>query len=550
LLTGQQSSLNYKAAFNDYCRYLYLLRDYWSSAGIILLFMFLALSLQFPTPFIVRHVFDVVLPSEDMSTFFYLSLLLIVIASGKTLANLASDRILAKNREKVGKYIRGILFNKLYASEIGFFDGHQAGYIKSRIDEDVDQVDSMLYENIPNLVIQVLTFCGGLIVCFMISKLLTLIVLALIIPYVFSFHFFTKKIYSLTQENHEIWAMFQGFIVEFIGKISLLKIFSGVKPATKEFEDQLSSPLQSNKKVEFMQANFEATMSLISAIVPLCVLLVGVIETMHGRFSVGGIIAFSSAMSYLFGPTSTLVGMNINASRALVSVRRIFEILDLPEETSSFGDRHLNKVECIEFRDVGYLYEEKRGLDSISFEINHGQSMCILGSSGAGKSTIGYLLTGLRIATSGSILINNEPIQNYKLKDLRKRIGYVPQEPLLFSGTVEENLYLDKSSFDLNNLLETVMLKQWVDGLPNGLKTQIHESGVGLSGGEKQRLALARAILTKPDILFLDEVTSALDQETEFIILDNLLKLEWKPILICITHRAELSQKFTKIINV
>lgn len=541
--------MEYREVLAHYGRYLHFLRPFWGGAAIVLFFMVLSLAVQFPTPLIVRHIFDVVLPDKDISAFFVFAGILLGIALGKTISGLLSDRILANYRERAAMFTRTKLFDHVLGAKMAFFDQHQAGYIKSRIDEDVDQVDSMLYENIPNLVIQILTFVGGLVICLMISKLLTTVVLVSIIPYVLIFHHFTGRIYKLTMDNHEAWAHFQGFVVELVGKVSLIKLFSGIGPANDAFRDACKKPLASNKDIELEQASFEAAMNLITALIPLLVLLLGIIEAIYGRFTTGGIIAFSSSMTYLFGPTTILVNMNVNLSKSLVSAKRIFEIMDLPRESLAFGNNELKQVDSISFKDTAFYYSENRGLDRISFTVKRGQSLCVIGASGAGKSTLGYLLTGLRLPSSGSVCVNNQPIHSFSLESLRAKIGYVPQEPLLFSGSIRDNLYLENSEISEDELLRMAMLETWVGSLPEGLDTYIHENGVGLSGGEKQRIALARALAVKPDILFLDEVTSALDPENETKVLGNLLGLPWQPAMICITHRQSLANQFDQVVQ-
>lgn len=517
--------------------------------ALVLTLMLCSLALQFPTPLIVRKIFDVVLPAKDAHKFLFWAFVLLGISIGRIITNLYTARLLAKNRSEVSLHVREIIFNKILNARMDFFDHNKVGYTKSRIDEDVDQVDSMIYEAIPNLVIQTITFLGGLVICWLISPTLTIVVLASIAPYFIAFNYYSRKTYSLTLVNQETWATFQGFIVEYLTKIPLLKILMGMKPVRKEFQASIVPALMSNRKIEETQAHFEAVMGLLTAIIPLLVLLVGILQTIELKFTVGGIIAFNTAMQNIYGPTTTLVHMNINSSKTLACLSRIFKILDLPEEQDAFGTKHIEQLYSIEFKEAELLYDGERGMKPISLTVKKGNSLCIIGVSGSGKSTLGHLLVGLRTPTRGSVLVNGLDHREYDIRSLRKIIGYVPQETLLFSGTIRDNLFFENSKIGANELVKIAQLEPWISSLPKGFETRIQDTSMGVSGGERQRLAIARALTSKPDLLILDEITSALDPENEERVFRNILQLPWKPMVICITHRREFTTLFDQVIE-
>jgi len=337
--------------------------------------------------------------------------------------------------------------------------------------------------------------------------------------------------------------------------IRIFKSHDRTDHATNRFSNSLTEAVSSTREIEYTQASFNAIAGLITSFAPLAVLLIGVLEIMHERLTVGGLIAFSANVLYLFGPIRELVSFNIGMNASLAAAKRVFQIYDLVEEARAFGGKSLSSIKHIQFNDTSCIFQKEnlRGLKKVDFALNKGELLCIIGKTGTGKSTIGNLLFGFNMPTGGEIMVNAEPYQRFRLADIRRNIGYVAQEPALISGSILDNLRLarpEAKEEEINEVLTLCLLNDWIKGLPAGVHTHIHEAGVGVSGGEKQRIALAQTLLRQTDVLVLDEAASALDPHTAKTIFNNLVSLSWQPAIINITHRHSQITLFDKVVEV
>jgi ABC-type bacteriocin/lantibiotic exporter with double-glycine peptidase domain len=544
----------YYEIYTTYLRFLQFLKPYWKAGVITGFLMLLTVLLQLPTPLLTKYLIDNIVPAQNLKLLNIFALLLVLIIVLNNVISYLESYMLVTYRNKVEFDIRKQLFQKILLAKQSYLDKQKTGYVDSRIDSDVNAVGNLFMETLLDLIIDMLTFIVGVGLLFYLNKILAIVSLLSLPLFIISFHVFSKKLNSLMEFNQEKWAELRGSTVEYITQTKTIKAFNKVELIYKLFVESLKDAIKSNKTLELYNVISGIAIGLTGALLPLFVLWYGIRQIILGYFTLGGFIAFNTCIGYLYGPVQNFVSLNIDLHSAIAAAKRIFEIIDLPEENVGFGINTLEQVTSIRFEDVTYYYntKEKRGIRGISFNLYKGKTLAIVGETGKGKSTIAKLILGFDLPKQGKILINNISYVNYSLSSIRDKIGYVPQEPELFSATILDNITFLSEHPDMElvkTVVEICCLTQTIQRLLDGLQTNVFESGIGLSGGEKQRIAIARALYKQPDILIFDEATSAIDTKTEATLLKNLLNMKQKPGIFFITHRLSLVGRMHNVLD-
>lgn len=516
--------------------------------------MILTSLLQLPAPLLTKYLIDTIVPAKNIAKLNLFALLLVGILLISKLFAFTQNHLLITYRNKVESDIRSLLFKKLMEVRLEYLERNRKGYIESRIDTDVTAVGSLFLETVLNLLIDFLTFLAGVSICFYLNMNLAIVSVLSLPVFIISFHIFSRKMNTLTADRQEKWAGMRGSTVEFIAQAKIIKAFNSASQIFYFYSMHLKKAIAAKRKLEIFNVLSSIAVGLTGALLPLFVLWFGIREIIEGNFTLGGFIAFNTCIGYLYNPMKNFINLNIDVHAALAAAERIFQIMDYPEETSTFGTKKLEKIDSIDIKNVTFFFdpEEKRGVENISFSLKGGDKVAVVGMTGKGKSTIARLLMGFDIPHSGDIELNREKYTIFNLESIRKRIAYVPQEPGLFAGPIIQNLVFLEKKYDksmVNKSIKWCALEETLERFPNGLDTIVFESGTGLSGGEKQRLAIARALIRKPDVLILDEATSALDPETEKELIAHLFTLPWNPAILMITHRYNYLEQFDQVIN-
>ncbi len=545
----------YKKAWKTYKRFLKFLKPYWKVGVVVGILMLITALLHLPAPLLTKFLIDKIVPQKNL---FLLNILCLILVGVILLSNLLSyiqQVMLVNYRINVERDIRKLLIEKILKGPLSYFEKNATGYLLSRIDADVDAVGHLFIETILSLLMDILTFIVGAGLLFYLNTKLAIVSIISLPVFIFSFHYFSKKMNELTMVKQEKWARFRGVITEILSEVKTLKLFGKKDFSIKRTEQSLEQALESDKKLEIYGIISGIAIGLTGVILPLFVLWYGVRDIILGNFTVGGFIAFNTCIGYLYDPVKSFVSLNIDIHSSIAAAERIFQIIDLKEEDSNFGSKQLSSLKRVEFKNVSFHYperEEKSGIENISFTLNRGEKLAIVGETGSGKSTIVRLIAGFDTPEKGQILFNGVDYRGYSIEEIRKKIAIVPQEPPLLSGSIVDNIVFFENEYDggfIEDLIELCALKKTIERFPAGLNTNVFEEGVGLSGGEKQRIAIARALYRKPDLLIFDEATSALDMRTEEEIFGNLLNLEWNPAIIWISHREYLLDRFDKVLR-
>lgn len=431
---------------------------------------------------------------------------------------------------KLTHVIRVELYDKLQRLPVKWFDKNSSGEIMSRVSSDVPATNRVIVEGLDQAIAAVLQFL--IVLGYMIyhSWELTLIVLAAL-PFIgFLTIWWSKKAEPKWTASSEASSALNAILHDNLAGIRQIKAYTVEPQALSDFGE--ASQKVGDKHMEVMkgQAIVWPAVSFIAEAGIILMVAFGAWWTLNGQLSPGTVIAFLVAWGFLFDPISRINPLSQTFTKGLVSAKRVFAIIDTPDETHlTEGKRPEIFTGKIEFLDVSFSYsDEAPALKHISLTALPGQTIALVGATGSGKSTLLNLLSRFYEPTTGEILLDGSPISEISKEWLRDNTGFVTQEAFLFNTTIRDNLTLAKhqaTDDELWAVLDAANAAEFIRALPEGLDTFAGERGIRFSGGEKQRLSIARALLKNPPLLLLDEATSALDNTTEKLVqqaLDNL----------------------------
>tara|TARA_R110002012_G_scaffold296032_1_gene492946 strand:+ start:14221 stop:16005 length:1785 start_codon:yes stop_codon:yes gene_type:complete len=449
--------------------------------------------------------------------------------------------------------LKNEIYNHYQKLPLSFYRRNNTGDIMNRISEDVSKVRMYLGPAIMYSVNLITLFCIVIPIMFSVNPTLTWYSL---IPLPFlsiSIYFVNNLINKRSEEIQQSQSQLSTLVQEAFSGIRVLKSFVREEDSLQNFTKETNNYKFRALKLTFIQALF---FPLIMGMVGLSVILVvyiGGVEAMNGAVSAGNIAEFIIYVNLLTWPVTSVGWVTSIIQRAAASQKRINEFLETKTEIVS--DMNLEKEITgeIVFDKVSFTYPDSgiKALKEVSFSVKKGETLAVIGTTGSGKSTIANLITRMYDPTAGKITIDNVPIADYKVENLRSQIGYVPQDVFLFSDSIRNNI-----TFGSRGLSEEQMLKASKDAdlhsniidFPHGYDTELGERGITLSGGQKQRVSIARAIARDPKIMILDDALSAVDTKTENAILNALKKIMEDRTSVIISHRVSSAKLANYII--
>lgn len=458
------------------------------------------------------------------------------------------------------RHIEFDLKNAVYAHyqklDMAFLKRNKTGDLMNRISEDVSRVRMYLG---PAIMYSMRTFVMLVIVIIMMLRVNPLLTLVTVLPLPFLSYAIYRVSFMINIRSHKVQAQLSqlsSFTQEAFSGIRVLKAFNREQKSINEFETQAELYNEKNKALYKVNALFFPLMILLIGLSTILVLYVGGNQVIDGKITVGNIAEFIMYVNMLTWPVASIGWVTSIIQHAAASQTRINEFLSVAPEISNPTAIRSNIKGKVRFENVSFTYPDSGvvALKNVSFEIEAGQSLAIIGKTGCGKSTIAALLSRQYDATTGTILFDEQPIQNHNLQDVRTAIGYVPQEGFMFSDTIGNNIAfgLDMNAADRQQRIEEAAKNAHVYNnimeFPRTFETRVGERGITLSGGQKQRVAIARAIIKNPKILVFDDCLSAVDTETEAIILSNLKRLMVGKSSVIISHRISSVKHCDKII--
>ena len=447
----------------------------------------------------------------------------------------------------MSRYIEYDLKNEIYEHyqtlPLSFYRSHNTGDLMARISEDVGKVRMYLGPAIMYGINLVTLFAILIPFMFTINPTLTLYVLLPLPVLSLSIYYVNNLIEQRSTEIQKALSGLSTYTQEAFSGIRVLKAFSREKDSSNKFDALSNQYKDKSLRLTFVNALF---FPLIMALIGLSVILtvyIGGLEVMRGSITTGNIAEFIIYVSLLTWPVTSLGWITSIVQQAAASQQRINEFLQTKTHIISTQNLMQEIEGRVHFDKVSFVYPDSgiRALDNISFRVEPGQSLAIIGTTGSGKSTIANLLLRLYDPTEGRVCLDDVEIQAYEVASLRSQIGYVPQDVFLFSETIRNNIAWGEPDLSLEAITQAAAdadLLENIDRFPEGFDTRVGERGITLSGGQKQRVSIARAIVRDPKILILDDALSAVDTKTENTILNNLKRIMQGRTSIIISHRV------------
>ena len=482
-------------------------------------------------------------PAESVTLLAMVVLGLLGVHFGRMILNGARTWTLGWLGQRVTYDLQIEIFNYLQALSLSFYSRHSTGRIMTRVTQDTERMRDFITTGFQDLLVALLTLVGiGIALVWMNWELALLALLPTPIM-LFVTSMYRKRIHWVF---HSIWrrvADLNGQLADTIPGVKVVKAFAQEEREMRAFGRRNTELLAARMASVKMRAWFQPGIAFITATGAVILWWSGGNRVLEGTLKIGDLQAFIAYMMMFYGPVRELSRLSDTLERAATSAERVFEILDTePEVMEDPGARDPGVIEGrVEFRDVSFTYDGVgRILDRVSFTVEPGEMIGLVGHSGAGKSTLVNLISRLYDAADGEILVDGQPITGLRQKPLRAQIGVVLQEPVLFQGSIARNIAYGRPDAGRSEIIaasRAANAHHFIMRFPDGYDTEVGERGGRLSGGERQRISIARALIGNPRILILDEATSSVDTQTEFEIQEALERLIANRTTFAIAHR-------------
>ena len=494
-------------------------------------------------PWLTKVIIDDVFATSDWGMLHTIALVLIVSYAVKYVAMYWQHQISHVVAEKVVLRIRTQLYEHLQTMSNRFFRERQTGEIMSRVVNDTEALRDMIAHTANVFVTQTLTFLGIAVILFAIHPTLACLTLLPVPIMVLLTIRFNNRIRRINRRIREQLAAINARLQDNVSGIPIIQLFTREHQEAQTFRDENTDYMNGVVEGVTLWSRYGPLMQNMSGIGVVTVAWYGGFQVMEGTLSVGSLVAFMTYLWRLYWPITEVTNENERFQKALAAADRVFEYLDeIPEIQDMPDARKITGVQgAVTFEKVRFSYNTREEvLRGIDLNIEPGEVMAIVGHSGAGKTTLTSLIVRAMDPTHGRILIDGQDLRAISLASLRQNIGIVAQETFLFNASIRENIAYARPEANLDEVIEAARaanILDLIDGMPEGVDTVVGERGVRLSGGEKQRIAIARALLKDPPILILDEATSSVDTESERLIQESLSRLLVGRTTFIIAHR-------------
>lgn len=456
---------------------------------------------------------------------------------------------------KIEYDMRAEIFDHLQKLSFTFYDNQKVGALMSRITNDLFDITELMHHGPENIILSVIKIVGAIVILISINYKLAIVSIA-VLPFMFAFSYvLNKKMRGAFKNNRAKIAEINGQIEDNLSGIRVVKSFANEEIENKKFKVGNLNFLNAKKNSYFYMGTFQAGVGTFTTIVQVLVIVTGIFLIANNSVTATDLVTFMLYISVLTEPINTLINFTEQFQNGYTGFERFREIMDIvPDITDKKGAKPLNVTDGeIEFKDVSFKYEDatEEVLSKVDLKVPAGAYYALVGSSGAGKTTLCSLIPRFYDVTSGSIKIDGKDVRDVTLKSLRSNIGIVQQDVYLFSGTIYENILYGRPDATREEVIaaaKNANAHDFIMSMPDGYETDIGQRGVKLSGGQKQRLSIARVFLKNPAILIFDEATSALDNESEKVVQDSLESLAANRTTIVIAHRLSTIRNAQKIL--
>jgi ABC-type multidrug transport system fused ATPase/permease subunit len=539
-----------------------LLRPYRVRAALTVVALIVGTAASLAPPLLARAAIDDGIERHDFDklllvviAFFVSALIVWVMTYAQTfLVGWVGQRALADLRIRIFKHLQTL--------PIGFYESRSAGVLISRMTNDVEALDSLVTDSVVTLFQSGLTLIGTIGILLYLDVTLALItfcILPLVLAGSLWFRIISAGAFRRTRET--IGAI-TGYLQETLSGIRVVRSFAQEPVHEAQFTELNADNADANMTTVKLNAAYFPSVEMLSGVAVGLIVLYGGYQAIDGHISIGTIVAFVAALSNLFEPIQQLSQLYATYQSGMAALEKIFQLLDERPDLEDRPDAiELGRISGeVDFDDVSFAYKKRRGdnsseevlaLDHVDLQIPPGQTVALVGATGAGKSTMAKLIARFYDPTSGAVLVDGHDLREVASSSLRSQMGIVPQEAFLFSGTVAENIAFGRPDADADQIraaAAAVGAEEFISELPSGYDTEIGERGTQLSAGQRQLIAFARALIADPRILVLDEATSNVDLHSEARIEQGLRRLLAGRTSIVIAHRLSTIRQAGRIV--
>jgi ABC-type multidrug transport system fused ATPase/permease subunit len=542
---------------------LALLRPYRLRSAAMLLALVVGTAASLAPPLLAKVAIDDGISKHDTTTlvlvvaaFLFAALVVWAMTYLQTyLVGWVGQRALADLRIRI--------FRHLQSLPIGFYESRPAGVLISRMTNDIEALDSLVTDSVVTLFQAGLTLIGTVVILLTLDVKLALITFCVFPLLAAGSLWFRLVSAGAFRRTRETIGAITAYLQETLSGIRVVRSFGQEPYHEARFAELNGENRDANMKTVRLNAAYFPAVEMLSGVAIAVIVLYGGYQAIEGTITVGTVVAFIAALSFLFDPIQQLSQLYTTYQSGMAALEKIFELLDVRPDLEDRRDAvALPRIEGeIRFEDISFAYARRRGsedgepqvlaLDGVSLQIEPGETVALVGATGAGKSTMAKLVARFYDPTEGRVLVDEHDLREIQSSSLRSQMGIVPQEAFLFSGTIRENIAFgrpDASDEEIQAAAAAVGVDEFIAELEHGYDTEVGERGAQLSAGQRQLLAFARALIADPRILVLDEATSNVDLHTEGRIEDGLRRLLSGRTSIVIAHRLSTIRQAARIV--
>lgn len=534
-------------------RFLPMLARHWKIATGAGLVMIASVLLQLPAPLLTKYLVDEVVAQKRFAMLHWVGVGLVLFLVLQSVFTYLQVRMFSSFRCKVLFDLQSGMFEHLERLPVRFFEQQRSGAIVSRLTADVNRIRGLMASNILSSLKEAMTLLFGIGVLFWLDRSLAWVSLGTLPFYVVWLWRWNPRVRASAREVQQNHATLTGDILDSISGIYVIKSFLAEGAELGKALRSMDRLRRSELRSDLIEAFVVVGAGFISTGGKIAIIWLSCWEIMHGRMTLGTFLAFNSYLRFLFDPSKNLITLNSTFQQSLAALDRVYQLLDEEPEPREGRLRRSSPARGrIEFRNVSFSYDGTTPvLSNVSFTVEPGRTLGVVGPSGSGKTTLIKLLLRYYEPESGEILLDGVDIRQVSLEWLRAQVSVVFQDPFLFGGDILGNLRLAREEASLDEIVRCCQkagAHEFIERLPDRYATRVGERGVSLSGGQVQRLSIARALLKSAPVLILDEATASLDASSEKAFRESVIDPDRAGSTLIIAHRLSTVRRADSIL--